>query len=62
MDIELLGLNNALTWTLVPTHEANNIITGKWGFKLKYKNGKIERYKARWCARDFSEVKGVDFT
>ena len=62
MDTEIDGLMQAGTWHLVDAKEATNIITGKWVFKIKYKNGKIEKYKARWCARGFSQKHGIDYT
>ena len=61
MDKEIEGLNNAHTWTLVPETEALNIITGKWVFKIKYSNGQLQKYKARYCARGFTQKKGIDY-
>ena len=61
MEDEIQAHSHALTWELVPESEADNVITGKWVFKIKYKNGVIEKYKARWCARGFSQKKGIDY-
>jgi hypothetical protein len=61
MDNEMSELENAHTWHLVPETEAKNIITGKWVFKIKYSNGKLQKYKARYCARGFTQRKGIDY-
>jgi len=40
-----------------------NIVIGKWIFKHKFQaDGSLERYKARWVLRDFSQRPGVDFS
>ena len=37
-------------------------MTGKWLFKHKFNaDGSLERYKARWVLRGFSQRPGVDF-
>lgn len=37
-------------------------MTGKWLFRHKFKaDGNLERYKARWVVRGFSQWPGVDF-
>ena len=62
MDSEFESLLDAQTWTLVDKKEAPNIISGKWVFKIKKdENGNIERYKARWVARGFTQQHKVDF-
>ena len=44
------------TWTLVPRPPHANIITGKWLFKNKLQpDGSLERRKARWVVRGFSQ-------
>ena len=38
------------------------MVTGKWIFKHKLKaDGSLERYKARWVLRGFTQRPGVDF-
>jgi transposase InsO family protein len=60
---EVDQLESALTWELVPRSEAPNVISGKWVFRIKKdQDGNIDRYKARWVARGFTQKHGVDFT
>jgi hypothetical protein len=61
MDNEFHALEQAATWHLVDATEAKNVITGKWVFKVKFANGKLQKFKARYCARGFSQVHGVDY-
>lgn len=50
------------TWTLTQRTDKKPI-TCKWVFCIKRnKEGGIERYKARLCARGFTQVKGLDYT
>ena len=38
------------------------MVTGKWIFKHKFNaDGSLERYKARWVLRGFTQRPGVDF-
>ncbi len=63
IDAEHDQLVQADAWDLVPRSSARNVITGKWVFKIKKDgNGKIDRYKARWVARGFSQRHGVDYS
>ena len=50
------------TWRLVDRPPGANIVTGKWIFKHKLNSdGSLERYKARWVVRGFTQRAGVDF-
>jgi hypothetical protein len=63
LDAEYDQLVKALTWELVPRNEASNVVTGKWIFKIKRnEDGSIDRYKARWVARGFSQRHDIDYT
>ena len=63
LDLEFDQLVNAGTWEEVPASDAENIISGKWVFKIKKKSdGTIERHKARWVARGFSQKRDIDYT
>jgi transposase InsO family protein len=63
LDSEYEQLVDAETWELVPRSEAPNVISGKWVFKIKKNSdGSIDRYKARWVARGFSQKHDIDYT
>ena len=50
------------TWQLVPRPRHDNVISGKWIFKNKYHaDGSLERRKACWVVRGFSQCPGLDF-
>ena len=42
--------------------EGKSVVTSRWLYKIKYvADGDIEKYKARFVARGFSQVEGVDY-
>jgi hypothetical protein len=50
------------TWSIIDLPINKKPITSKWVFKMKNSpNGKYDTYKARLCARGFSQVKEVDY-
>ncbi|KAJ8703697.1 hypothetical protein PYW08_016864 [Mythimna loreyi] len=58
-ELEAHRTNN--TWSIV-NNENQRTITSKWVFNIKRTNdGKVERYKARLCARGFTQIKGLDY-
>jgi hypothetical protein len=62
MEDEFSTLLQNNTWELVPRPTQGNIVTGKWIFKHKFRvDGSLERYKARWVLRGFTQRTGIDF-
>jgi hypothetical protein len=58
-EFDALIANN--TWDLV-SPVGSNVVTGKWIFKHKFNSdGSLERYKAHWVLRGFTQQPGVDY-
>jgi hypothetical protein len=50
------------TWDLVSRPPGTNMVTGKWIFHQKLtSNGSLDRYKARWVLRGFTQRPRVDY-
>ena len=48
-------------WDVVPRLDGKSVVTSKWIDKIKHAaDGSIEKYKARFVARGFSQ-KGIDY-
>ena len=48
-------------WDIVPRPEGKSVVTSKWIYKIKHvADGSIEKYKARFVARGFSQKEGID--
>ena len=63
MEEEHAALLQNHTWDLVPRPPRANVVTGKWIFKHKFNADRsLERYKARWVLRGFTQRPGVDFS
>ncbi|WVZ79627.1 hypothetical protein U9M48_027185, partial [Paspalum notatum var. saurae] len=62
MEKEHAALLQNNTWDLVPRPASANIVSGKWVFKHKFQaDGTLERYKARWVLRGFTQRPGIDY-
>jgi hypothetical protein len=62
MEDEYAALMENHTWDLVPRPDKANVVTGKWIFKHKFHaDGSLDRYKARWVLRGFTQRPGIDY-
>ena len=62
MKAEMNALEDNGTWELVKRPKGRNVIGGKWVYKVKRgAEGKIEKYKARYVAKGYSQIPGVDY-
>jgi hypothetical protein len=49
-------------WEIVPRPEGKLVVASRWLYKLKHvADGIIEKYKALFVARGFSQVEGFDY-
>ena len=49
-------------WEIVPRPKNKYGVTSKWIYKIKHiADGSIEKYKARFVARGFSQKEGIDY-
>jgi hypothetical protein len=49
-------------WDVVPRMKEKSVVSSKWIYKTKHEvDGSIEKYKARFVARGFSQKEGIDY-
>jgi hypothetical protein len=49
-------------WDVIPRPKGKSIVTSKWIYKIKHAaDGSVEKYKARFVARGFSQKEGIDY-
>ena len=62
MNKEIESLKDSDTWQLVEVSDDKNIVPGKWVYKVKTgANGEIEKYKARYVAKGFKQIEGLEY-
>ena len=62
MKSEIDSMHSNEVWTLMDPSEGFIPIGCKWIYKKKIgTNGKVETYKARLVAKDYSQRKGIDY-
>jgi hypothetical protein len=62
MEEEYGALISNVTWELVPRPQSSNVGIGKWVFTHKPRaDGTLDRYKACWVLRGFTQRPGVDY-
>ena len=62
MDNEMKSINSQNTWILKPLPDGKKLVGSRWIFKIKKNSdGEIARWKARFCAKGFTQVAGIDF-
>ena len=61
MHEELKSSCDSITWALVDRPRDKNVIRGKWVYEVNTKaDGRLENSKARYVARGFKEIHGID--
>jgi hypothetical protein len=49
-------------WEIVPRPKEKLVVTSKWVYKIKHAtDGSVDKYKARFVARGFSQKEGEDY-
>jgi len=49
-------------WDIVPKPKDKSVVSSKWLYKIKHAvDGSVEKYKARFVARGFSQKEGIDY-
>jgi hypothetical protein len=49
-------------WEIVPRPKEKSVVTSKWVYKIKHAlDGSIDKYKARFVPRGFSQKEGEDY-
>ena len=62
MKDEMKSITDQNTWELKPLPDGKKAIGSRWLFKIKRDSeGNIARFKARFCAKGFTQVAGIDF-
>jgi hypothetical protein len=50
-------------WEVVPRPEGKSVIGSRWIYKIKHvADGSVDKFKARFVAKGFSQKEGIDFS
>ena len=59
-EYDLIFRNSA--WEIVPRPEGKSVVGSRWIYKVKQAaDGSVEKYKARFVSRGFSQIEGIDY-
>jgi hypothetical protein len=62
METEIVTLIDLSVFDIVALRPNMKVISGVWALKRKrYPDGRVRKLKARYCARGFEQVEGVDY-
>ena len=61
MDEEINSLESNDTFTLTPPPPTRDVVGGKWVYTIKSGPNNEETYKARYVAKGYSQIPGVDY-
>jgi hypothetical protein len=60
--VEYISIIKNDVWNIVRRSKGKSIVSSKWLYKIKHAtNGSIEKFKARFVVREFSQREGVDY-
>jgi hypothetical protein len=60
--LEIDTLINMECWDVVDRPKNRSIVSNTWAFKIKrFSDGSMRKLKARFCARGFEQIEGIDF-
>ena len=62
MEKEYESIVRNSAWEIVPRPVGKSVVGSRWIYKVKkYVDRSIEKYKARFVARGFSQIEGIDY-
>ena len=59
---EYKSILKSSVWYIVPRPKDKSVVSSKWLYRIKHAaDGSVEKYKARFVAKGFSQKEGVDY-